>query len=323
MTNGIGESSARAMEPSRASLIGASQAGAQVENELKRPLSEAKWRIQDIQGVAQDTKTKFESIGEELKKIRKTSDYGDLDKSIQVSGDAIGKADSALDQVDRVLSRLASDESSSKSLPITVSDLNKGVQVAENELNEAKDSVPFSSAITEGLEEKRPFFEDKKAQIGADIAELKARIQTARELANRVPVGMNFVESSHLLLGNPQSLDSQQVQTKISLFFKTEKPDGLILFIGNGPGKRAEASQSDSDSAKTESLNLCTCAQSLWLLMLRLMVVWSLNGNVVSCRRTLWPFESSRVTPCSQLISAQAPKSTVSMKRMSMMTAGK
>jgi laminin alpha 3/5 len=107
-------------------------------------------------------------------------------------------------------------------------------------VNEAKESIPLSSAITEALEEKRPMFEDRKAQLAADIAELKARIATARELANRVPVGMTFVESSNLLVGNPQSLDSQQVQTKMSVFFKTQDPDGIILFIGNEPGKKPE-----------------------------------------------------------------------------------
>jgi laminin alpha 3/5 len=110
-------------------------------------------------------------------------------------------------------------------------------------VNQAKESIPLSSAITESLEEKKPEFDETKNKLAAELADLKARIQTARELANRVPVGINFVESSNLVLGNPQSLDTQQVQTKIGLFFKTQEPQGLLLFLGNEPGRKPEVSQ--------------------------------------------------------------------------------
>lgn len=185
-----------------------------------------------------------------------------------VSRSATEVAAVALENVEEVLSKLPRDEGHSKALPITVADLNKGVQVAENQrqfnhlfflsqsfscdgikitiptlvflVNEAKESIPYSSAITESLGEKRPMFDDMKAQLASDITELKAKIAAARELANRVPVGMNFVESSSLLVGNPQTLESQQVESKISLFFKTQDPDGLILFMGNEPGRKPE-----------------------------------------------------------------------------------
>jgi len=54
---------------------------------------------------------------------------------------------------------------------------------------------------------------------------------------------MNFQDSSTLVVGNPASLDTQQVQTKISVFFKTHDPRGLVLFLGNEPGKKPEVGQ--------------------------------------------------------------------------------
>ena len=89
---------------------------------------------------------------------------------------------------------------------------------------------------------KKPDFDQAKSNLADELADLKAQIQTARELANRVPVGINVAENSTLVLGNPQSLDTQQVQTKISVFFKTQEPGGLILFLGNEPGKKPEVS---------------------------------------------------------------------------------
>jgi laminin alpha 3/5 len=106
-------------------------------------------------------------------------------------------------------------------------------------VNQAKDSIPLSNAITGGLEEKRPSFEDKKNDVAARMSDLKAKIAAAREQANRVHVGMNLNDDSSLLLANPQSLESQQAQTKVSFFFRTAD-DGLIFYLGNEPGRKEE-----------------------------------------------------------------------------------
>jgi len=105
-------------------------------------------------------------------------------------------------------------------------------------VNQAKDSVPLSSAITGNLESKQPEFEEKKSEMAEKIAELKAQIAAAREQANRIPVGMNLQDSSYLQLENPGSLDNQQKDTQMSLHFKTQEPDGLLVYLGNEPGRK-------------------------------------------------------------------------------------
>lgn len=106
-------------------------------------------------------------------------------------------------------------------------------------VNEAKESIPLSNSITGNLESLQPGFDEKKIDVGAKISDLKAQIAAAREQANRVGVGMNIQDSSSLLLANPQSLESQQAQTKVSFYFKTQD-DGLIFYLGNEPGKKEE-----------------------------------------------------------------------------------
>lgn len=96
----------------------------------------------------------------------------------------------------------------------------------------------MSTAITGNLEAKRPVFEQKRNDLANRLAELKSKIAAAREQANRVPVGMNLQESSSLLLANPESLESQQAETKVSVHFKTNEPNGLLLYLGNEPGRK-------------------------------------------------------------------------------------
>lgn len=104
-------------------------------------------------------------------------------------------------------------------------------------MNQAKEAIPLSNAITGNLEDKRPDFEDKKNDVATKISDLKAKIAAAREQANRIPVGMNLNDDSTLLLANPQSLESQQAQTKVSFYFKTAD-NGLIFYLGNEPGRK-------------------------------------------------------------------------------------
>lgn len=107
-------------------------------------------------------------------------------------------------------------------------------------MNKAKEDIPLSSAITGSLEAKKPMFEEKKNDLAERLADLKAKIAAAREQANRVHVGMNLHESSSLLLANPESLESQQAETQMSIHFKTNEPDGLLLYLGNEPGRKED-----------------------------------------------------------------------------------
>lgn len=105
-------------------------------------------------------------------------------------------------------------------------------------MNQAKDDIPLSTAITGSLDAKKPAFEKKRADLADRLADLKAKIAAAREQANRVPVGMTLQETSSLLLANPESLESQQAETQVSLHFKTNEPDGLLMYLGNEPGRK-------------------------------------------------------------------------------------
>jgi hypothetical protein len=72
----------------------------------------------------------------EIDKTGKASDLEELKKSIETSIEADDKAQTSLEGVEDVLAKLPRQESSAKLLPITVTDLNKGVQVSEEQCKE-------------------------------------------------------------------------------------------------------------------------------------------------------------------------------------------
>ena len=62
---------------------------------------------------------------------------------------------------------------------------------------------------------------------------LKMNVTKARDLANSIRIGLTFFPNTTLELKNPESLMLQSTETKISLYFRTDKENGLLLYLGN------------------------------------------------------------------------------------------
>lgn len=52
----------------------------------------------------------------------------------------------------------------------------------------------------------------------------------------RIKVGVNLSRNSTLELRNPENLAQQGISTLASIYFKTNQPDGLIMYLGNEVG---------------------------------------------------------------------------------------
>ncbi|KHJ40535.1 laminin G domain protein [Trichuris suis] len=65
------------------------------------------------------------------------------------------------------------------------------------------------------------------------ITLLREKIARARNLANMVKLGVRFYLNSSLELYKGDLLKKVEAQTDISLFFRTQYPDGLLFFLGN------------------------------------------------------------------------------------------
>ncbi|KRZ28597.1 Laminin-like protein epi-1 [Trichinella pseudospiralis] len=69
--------------------------------------------------------------------------------------------------------------------------------------------------------------------VEAGVAMLKEKLARARDLANKVKLGVRFYPNSTLQLYNFDRLGEVQAQTQVQLYFRTHYPDGLLFFLGN------------------------------------------------------------------------------------------
>ncbi|KRZ88222.1 Laminin-like protein epi-1 [Trichinella sp. T8] len=69
--------------------------------------------------------------------------------------------------------------------------------------------------------------------VEAGVGLLKEKLARARDLANKVKLGVRFYPNSTLQLYNLDQLGEIQAQTQVQLYFRTHYPDGLLFFLGN------------------------------------------------------------------------------------------
>lgn len=63
-------------------------------------------------------------------------------------------------------------------------------------------------------------------------------IELAREMANKITVGVKFNDSTVLELQNPPNLNDLSTSAQISGYFRTKEPNGMVLYLGNEIGTK-------------------------------------------------------------------------------------
>lgn len=76
----------------------------------------------------------------------------------------------------------------------------------------------------------------KGTDVDKQIDRLKRQVAEARDLASRVNVGVDFQPNTFIEVKNPEDLAKQSTSTKVSAYFKSDKPNGALLYLGNEIG---------------------------------------------------------------------------------------
>ncbi|XP_017779043.1 PREDICTED: laminin subunit alpha isoform X2 [Nicrophorus vespilloides] len=133
---------------------------------------------------------------------------------------------------------------SSKQLPIKLYDASRDRLQVIKQLETLDEKLP---EIVKSIRDLPSMQSHSKltGDIESKINKLNEQIALARDIANRIEVGVKFNPSTTLELRNPDNLGDLSTSTQISGYFRTEKPNGLLLYVGNGKGTNLRRTKSD------------------------------------------------------------------------------
>ncbi|CAG9836790.1 unnamed protein product [Diabrotica balteata] len=173
----------------------------------------------------------------EIEKILENMQIQDLEEGYKV---AAKNADDAAESVGEVkesvttsYNNLPNETAQAQLLPKEVDDMQRNLVQTEKQINTVKEKLP---SVLESIEELPAIHTDTKRKsemIKSNLKKLTQQIDLARDIANRIKLGVKFFTNTTLELRNPKNLEALSTSSKFSGYFKTNERQGLIFYIGN------------------------------------------------------------------------------------------
>lgn len=253
LTGGMGERAAKSHRDSSDLYKEGHSSLSNVQLELNPKLQKALVNVKDIGDEMKAVSSKLDSINDAVSGI-KPEPLTDVWSQIQddaVNSDGLVKQSAQI--LEPITEKLQQSSELSKKLPSKVEDTNKDIQQALGQVQRVSELVPNILGVIDELEEKQGRLDSLNSQIGDDLERLRRQVEQARALANSIKVGVQFQPNTILELKTPDNLQSQTFNTRVSAFFKTANPNGLLLFLGNEPQNGVRGKRDDFMAIEIEN----------------------------------------------------------------------
>ncbi|EFN79905.1 laminin subunit alpha [Harpegnathos saltator] len=161
-------------------------------------------------------------------------------QSSTVAHDAMNQAmsverniQSAINGMNGIVDRIPEDLRETKQLSKDTSESIRDISQANKQLDIVDKVVPNITNLLNSLNSNQKSIDTTGKDLQNKIEALKNKIANARELADRFRYGLTFYRNTTLELKNPESLPLLATSTKVSLYFRTNKTNGFLLYLGN------------------------------------------------------------------------------------------
>jgi len=139
----------------------------------------------------------------------------------------------AIDHMNGIVDQIPEDLRETKQLSKNTSESIRDISQANKQLDIVDKVVPNITNLLNSLNGNQKSIDTITNDLQNKIEILKNKIANARELADRFRTGLTFYRNTTLELKNPESLPLLTTSTKISLYFRTNKTNGFLLYLGN------------------------------------------------------------------------------------------
>lgn len=225
-----------------------------VQMELQPHIDTSSGIVTNILDMNKDSDEKTNQINMQLDQMSESPRTDVLEKSKTAADKANKKAQNALKILSPIVKSLPGDVKTARDLPVDVDKTNKDITQINNQVEHVKVILPNIQNLVEVLERKQNTTNLVSSDIGDKIGKLRRQVEMARDIANSINVGVNFHPNTTLELKTPENLQLLATNSKISTFFRTEKPNGFVLYLGNGePSEQKRAKHNDFMALEIEN----------------------------------------------------------------------
>ncbi|CAG9860176.1 unnamed protein product [Phyllotreta striolata] len=193
-------------------------------------------RLKNVSDVYEPIKEMLNDAGKLLDDIQKIMDnihVQDLDERYKTAADNADDAFASLGNVKVSYDNLPKEKEQAALLPKEIDDMRRNIGQTDKQITSVNERLPPIAESLNRLPQDAAEAKVKSDAIRSNLMKLKEQIEVARDIANRIKVGMRFFTNTTLELRNPKNLEALSSSSKFSGYFKTSDPKGLVFYIGN------------------------------------------------------------------------------------------
>lgn len=250
-TDGIEDRASDAATRSLELLQKANQALLKVQDDLEPRLNGSAGKVQEISQLNGATNDQLKEINILIEKLPAETQRDMWKSSNSNASDALEILENVLKILEPVSAQTPKELDKARNISRDVDITNKDISQANNQLDSVETSVPKLGQLVDDIGSEQQQVAKRSQQLGEDIEHLKRQIETARRIANNIKVGVHFTNNTVLELKTPEKVPLLATKTKLSAAFRTNEPNGFLLYLGNDN----KTSQKNNDFVAMEILN--------------------------------------------------------------------
>lgn len=232
LSDGVENKAAKSDAVARELLNNARTALNSVQTRLQPHLDQTAKTVEGIVTLNKQSDDQLLGINEALDNIPSVSHAGEWERAAEYADEAERKAKEALNILKPITKEIPEAVTKARDIPKEVDDVAKSINQINTHLRRIENQVPEILSIEEDVKKAQDKSSSRLSVIGENIDELKKKIKQARDAANGIEVGLTFYPNTTLELKPPEDL-AVLSNTKVSTYFKTDRPDGFLFYLGN------------------------------------------------------------------------------------------
>lgn len=245
LTKGVDERAGESDSDSRELLNDAMKSLLSLQSELEPHINKSVGTVDHIMTSNKDSDDVLYSINQSLDGIPEESHTNNWENARDQAIDAQENSQNAIKILDPIITDLPKSSYLARQLPQEIDRTNKSIQMAASQIDQYKNMIPKVSMMVDEVEQKQDMIDSMVSDIGDRLESLKKQIASARSLANSIKFGMTFHPNTTLEVKPPEVLSQMASNSTVSAYFKTNKPEGFLLYLGNEVKPDAKKSSRD------------------------------------------------------------------------------
>ncbi|KAL3869382.1 hypothetical protein ACJMK2_042067 [Sinanodonta woodiana] len=231
-SNGVGSRSKDLITSSFDLLVEAQQNYNNTKENLRDRLKDAIDGTINVDKFNKDVRKNEQTLRTQIA-LLPVAEVGQRAEDVIVKGETSkSEATVSRERVQYILAALPRDIEKTKPLATDILTVNREINAAQTQVNTVKKLKPDVDSLLIELQGQAMKVKDLGERVTASISELKEKIAIARNEANLIKVGLQFLGNSSVTLRNPRSIEQAGSYSMVSLFIKTTQENGLLLYTG-------------------------------------------------------------------------------------------